>query len=377
LGAFGFLGGLEIKSEGSSNAGFLDQRLAMQWVADNIAAFGGDPTKVTIFGESAGSMSVAHHMVAYNGNNTYKGKSLFKAAIMQSGSLLSAESVDSGYPQLIFKSVARAAGCDNSDDKLKCLRSVPYEKMKSANNAVPGAASYTSLKMSYIPRPDGTIFSDMPLKLLSRGKYAKIPFIIGDMNDEGTIFAVANLNVTTDSELEEYLKFMFPKLSTSKIDELLNLYPQNIMQNSSLVTGTSNSLTPHFERLASIIGDLFFQAPRRLMLSLISDVPRYTYLSKELSGLPFLGTFHANDLFWEYYGTGSGASVYRNAFISFACTMNPNNGGEYTATEWPQYHNDSLTNMMIINKDNLSIGSDNFRISPIGFIEKEFEEFSF
>lgn len=67
LGGFGFLPGKEILNDGSANLGLLDQRLGLQWTADNIAAFGGDPEKVTIWGESAGSIAVFDQMALYNG----------------------------------------------------------------------------------------------------------------------------------------------------------------------------------------------------------------------------------------------------------------------------------------------------------------------
>jgi carboxylesterase type B len=74
LGGFGFLGESKLKAEGSSNLGLLNQRAGLRWAADNVSKFGGDPNKVTIWGESAGSNSVFDQIALYSGNNLYNSK---------------------------------------------------------------------------------------------------------------------------------------------------------------------------------------------------------------------------------------------------------------------------------------------------------------
>lgn len=190
VSGFGFLAGKEIKEAGASNLGLLDQRLGLQWVADNIEKFGGDKSKVTIFGESAGAISVLDQMILYNGNNSYKGKPLFRGAIMDSGSIVPANPVDGQKGQAVYDAVVKASGCSGKANTLRCLRNAPYETFLNATNSVPGIFSYQSLALSYLPRPDGTVLTESPEILVQAGKYTKVPFIIGDQ--EGKSLRVYN-----------------------------------------------------------------------------------------------------------------------------------------------------------------------------------------
>lgn len=104
---------------------------------------------------------------------------------MNSGSIVPADPVDCPKAQVIYDTVVEKAGCSTASSTLECLRSVDYETLLGATNFVSGILSYTSVNLAYLPRPDGTLLTLSPDTLVSEGKYAKVPLIIGDQEDEG------------------------------------------------------------------------------------------------------------------------------------------------------------------------------------------------
>ncbi|KAF4617643.1 hypothetical protein D9613_005858 [Agrocybe pediades] len=326
LNGFGFLSSKEVKEAGVGNLGLHDQREALRWIQKYIGQFGGDPSKVTIWGESAGAISVSLQMLA-NGGNT---EGLFRAGFMQSGAPIPVGDITHG--QKYYDSIVKDTGCTSAKDTLQCLREVPYQKLKDAINNTPSIFAYQSLNLAWLPRTDGVFLTDDPLKLVQQGKVAQIPYITGNCDDEGTLFSLANLNVTTDAQFKTYLKNTFlPGIPDSAVDQIAKLYPSDVTQGSPFGTGIFNALTPQFKRLAAFQGDGVFQAPRRWFLQYTASKQNvWVFISKRLKSIPILGSAHFTDIINSYGGGEMGDHLIR-----FANTLNPNPVIGY---QWPKYN---------------------------------------
>ncbi|KAF8837132.1 alpha beta-hydrolase [Paxillus ammoniavirescens] len=361
LNAFGFLASQEVKDAGVGNLGLRDQRLALYWVQKYICAFGGDPRKVTIWGESAGAASVGLQMVANDGNSD----GLFRAAFMQSGSPLSIGDISGG--QKYYDALVSETGCSSATDTLQCLREVPYETLLDAVNQSPNIFSYQSLALAWQPRADGVFLTDNPQKLVQQGFVADVPFVTGDCDDEGTLFSFSTLNVTTDTQFEEYFQtYWFPNVPSTTIKEIMQYYPANISQGSPFDTGTLNAFTPQFKRIAALQGDAAFQAPRRLLLHNRSGKQAlWTYTNKRFKTLPYLGSVHGSDIFNVF-----GGQDMTSYLVRFVSNLDPNGG---TDLYWPQYTT-AEPNMLEFLDGSIpqALTEDTYRADAMAFLNKVF-----
>lgn len=164
LGVWGFLQTPALLAEGNSNAGLLDQRMAFRWIKENIQAFGGDPDKITIWGESAGAQSIAYHLHSYDGRDD----GLFHQAIMESGSIVGAQVQDLAYYTSPVENLTRTVNCYTSANQLACLRNITSQQLYQAR-----------VSQVWNPLIDGDFLTAYPSTLMAEGKFIRIPLLIG------------------------------------------------------------------------------------------------------------------------------------------------------------------------------------------------------
>ena len=188
LGPFGFL---SLGSEGAQgNNGLLDQNLALQWVQQNIGNFRGDQNMVTIFGESAGSLSVALHIVSP------MSKGLFQRAILQSGVVLapSWHFIPSEEASFYGTSMANILNCTSEEDYLECLQSKDPNEILQAEPSIYGLSSRL---ITWMPTIDSAFLPEKPIDILEKGNFDHdLQVIVGSNAADG----MAWMNNSTDFE---------------------------------------------------------------------------------------------------------------------------------------------------------------------------------
>ncbi|KAG7280423.1 hypothetical protein CRUP_028163 [Coryphaenoides rupestris] len=182
IGAFGFLA-LHGSSEAPGNVGLLDQRMALQWVQDNIHFFGGNPKQVTIFGESAGGASVGFHLLSPDSRPT------FTRAILQSGvPNCPWASVSPTEARRRATLLAKLVGCSGGNDTelVDCLRNKPPQDLINQEwQVLPWSALF---RFSFVPMVDGVVLPDAPEAMLNSGNFKDTQVLMGVNQDEGSYF---------------------------------------------------------------------------------------------------------------------------------------------------------------------------------------------
>lgn len=263
LNVFGFALNDALNATDSLNVGLKDQRLALEWTRDHITHFGGDPDRITIFGQSSGALSVTLQVLAYGGTQP----SPFHGALIESTAL--EPNMTSTLTRETFADVAVRTGCaaqqtgddddDDDDDAqsaatIECLRALPMEDLWNATLAVYDVLSATTDGDIWLPGIDGTFLPAAPSELVRTGNFTQMPIVVGWTRNDATLFTPSTIE--TDADTRAFVGAYYPYLSEANLDALLGLYDV-----ADFAANTTANLSAEFYRSAEMFRDILLTCP--------------------------------------------------------------------------------------------------------------------
>ncbi|KAH9509556.1 hypothetical protein Btru_046157 [Bulinus truncatus] len=250
LGALGFLVTGETTEDARGNYGLYDQIMALKWVKENIGQFGGDPNKVTLFGQSAGAQSVLQHMTLEDTAG------LFQQVIVESSPLaLPYKTYTEAF--ILGGLLAEALGCPVRD--MACMRSRPAEQVAQAalsTRAEVASLQFLELFEPYGPYIDGKTVKGQPLDVFRSGQYVKKPMVVGTTREETVLYIYGSYNKSVD--LTQYLTLLLIE-RPDKFIEITEHYPPAAVS------------ADQREALVNVSTDLVFGCPTRNLTRTILD----------------------------------------------------------------------------------------------------------
>jgi para-nitrobenzyl esterase len=336
LGPFGFLALKSLDAESpdksSGDYGLMDEQGALRWVHANIAHFGGNPSNVTIFGQSAGAALVCDDMASPTDTG------LFSRAIAESGC---------GVPPLSHAvaiststTFANRTGCTNSATAAACLRKLPASKIFSATG---GESLLDNLTLPWKPNTSGKVLPMSAASAFAAGKFARVPLLQGTDHDEGRLFIATHTfgTFTTQSQYEAALNYLYGSTGEKKV---LAVYPVSAYPSPE-------------QALAAVLTDDFYSCLNYQLNALTSTkVPTYTYelddpnTPSPIAHPPFpLGAYHGSDVVYvlgsippsgvaPHFDAAQQAlsNTVQDYWAQFARTGNPNSAAH---PAWAEYRN--------------------------------------
>ncbi|KAF2459518.1 Alpha/Beta hydrolase protein [Lineolata rhizophorae] len=316
LGAFGFLAGSTVQMGGVANAGLLDQRMALEWVRQNIFRFGGDPNRITVMGESAGAGSVMFQLAAYGGHFGTP----FQQAIIQSPGYIDISTREA--QDETFNTFLELAGADS----LQSLRALPSEDLMRANSLQVNTKSIFAFP-PFGPAVDGIFAPTMPDHGLLNSPPTfdtGIPVMASRVSFEGLLFTQPDA-ARYDDSLHDFMRQLLPGITESAIRYVTStLYPADYGRAGEL------RYADPVQRAARILSEAGFDcAARDLGIALQGGAGLHAY---EFAVPPAL---HAYDVPYTFWGgsevdvpgpagvNGTVANAIQMALASFVAEGRP------------------------------------------------------